>query len=72
MKSLIILKEFYDKYTNELYLKDSIIEFDNKRADEIMNNPNNLAEIVDIPHTSKATKKPSRRTKKAEEVCGNE
>ena len=71
MKSLIILKEFYDKYTNKLYKKDSIVEFDNKRADEIMNNPNNLAEIVDISHTSKA-KKPSKRTKKAKEVCENE
>lgn len=72
MKCLIILKEFYDKYTNELYLKGSIVEFDNKRADEIMNNPINLAEIVDISHTSKAAKKPSRRTKKAEGVCDNE
>lgn len=72
MKKLFILKEFYDKYTNELYKKDSVVEFDNKRADEIMSNPINLAKIVDISHTSKATKKPSRRTKKAEGVCENE
>lgn len=71
MKSLIILKEFYDKYTNELYKKDSVIEFNDKRANEIIKNQNNLAKIVDNTHTSKATK-PSRKTKKAKEVCENE
>lgn len=74
MISLIILKDFYDKYTGEFYKKDKIIEFDKKRATEIMNNPNNLAKIVDDSHTSPVkAKKPSRKkTKKTEEVCENE
>lgn len=64
MKKLKILNEFYDKDTNELYQKDTLLEFDDKRADEILNNKNNLAELISTSHSSKTSKK---RIKK--EVC---
>lgn len=66
MKKLVILKSFYDKYTNELYNTNDVVEFDNKRADEILNNASNLAESIEStpPKTSKRKKK--------SEVCENE
>lgn len=57
MKKLKILNEFYDKYTNELYQKDMLLEFDDKRADEILNNKNNLAELISTSQSSKTSKK---------------
>lgn len=64
MKKIKILNEFYDKYTNKLYQKDMLLEFDDKRADEILNNKNNLAELISTSQSSKTSKK---RIKK--EVC---
>lgn len=67
MKKLVVLKSFYDKYTNELYNINDVVEFDNKRADEILNNASNLAEPIIDSHTSKTSKR-----KKKTEVCENE
>lgn len=64
MKKLKILKEFYDKDTNELYQKNLVIDFNDKRADEVLSNKNNLAELVSTSHSSKASKKRSKK-----EVC---
>lgn len=67
MKKLKILKDFYDKNTNELYQKNMIKDFDDKRADEILNNKNNLAESISTSQSSKTSK---RKNKK--EVCDDE
>lgn len=67
MKKLKILKEFYDKDTDELYHKNLVIDFDDKRADEILSNKNNLAELISTSQSSKTSK---RKNKK--EVCDDE
>lgn len=36
MKTLKFLKNAQDKNTNEIYIKDQVKEFNNKRADEIL------------------------------------
>lgn len=67
MKKLKILKDFYDKNTNELYQKNMIKDFNDKRADEVLNNKNNLAELISTSQSSKTSK---RKNKK--EVCDDE
>jgi len=54
-----ILNEFYDKNSNKLYKKGEILEFDNKRANEILSNRNNLTEIYkdNSCQTSRTSKK---------------
>ena len=64
MKRIEILKNFHDKYTDKLYLKGDIIDFDDDRADEILENKDNLALIIEV---SQASKTPKRRKKK--EAC---
>ena len=67
MKKLKILKDFYDKNTNELYRKNMLKDFNDKRADEVLNNKNNLAELISTSQSSKTSK---RKNKK--EVCDDE
>lgn len=66
MVKLKVNKDFKDKYSGELYKKDSTIEVDKERADEISNKlGKEYVEVVEQPKRQpRARKAPA---KKAEE-----
>lgn len=53
---LKIKKKFRDKYTNEIYAKDDVIEVTDSRAEEILSDERNLASVY--------KEKPAKRFKK--------
>lgn len=52
---LLIKREFRDKITGELYKKDSVVEFAEDRAKEILADNRNLAEEAKEKKTTKKT-----------------
>lgn len=52
---LLIKREFRDKITGELYKKDSVVEFAEDRAKEILADKRSLAEEAKEKKTAKKT-----------------
>ena len=64
---LKVVRSYFDIMFNKDLSLNEIIEVDKKRADELLNNPNNLVEFVEYVETEKKENKkiPTKKVKKA-------
>lgn len=63
---LKVVRSYFDVMFNKELPLNEIIEVDKKRADELLNNPNNLVEFVEYVEEKKENKKiPTKKVKKA-------
>ena len=64
---LKVVRSYFDVLFNKDLSLNEIIEVDKKRADELLNNPNNLVEFVEYVETEKKENKkiPTKKVKKA-------